>query len=55
MHLKMTLCHKLAIAKIIVTDKTKTEAQSKKLKVTPDKMVSSSFTTGQYSRRQTHL
>ena len=41
MHLKMTLYHKLAVAKIFFTDETKTEAQSTKFKVTPDKMVSS--------------
>ena len=30
MHLKLTLYHKLAIAKIFFTDETKTEAQSAK-------------------------
>ena len=37
MHLKMTLYHKLAVAKIFFTDETKTEAKSTKFKVTPDK------------------
>ena len=55
MHLKMTLYHKLAVAKIFFTDETKTEAQSTKFKVTSDKTVSSCSTTGQYSRRRTHL
>ena len=41
MHLKLTLYHNLAIAKIFFTDETKTEAQSTKIKVTPDKTVSS--------------
>ena len=39
MHLKKTLYHKLAVAKIFFTDKTKTKAQSMKFKVTPDKTV----------------
>ena len=41
MHLKLTLYHNLAIAKIFFTNETKTEAQSAKIKVTPDKTVSS--------------
>ena len=40
MRLKMTLYHKLAVAQIVFTDETKTEAQSTKLTVTPDKTVS---------------
>ena len=41
MHLKMTLGHKLAVAQNVFTEEAKTEAESKKSKVTPDKTVSS--------------
>ena len=41
MHLKMTLYHKLAVAKTFFNDETKAEAQSTKFKITPDKTVSS--------------
>ena len=41
MHLKMILDLKLAVAEIFFTNETKTEAQSTKFKVTPDKTVSS--------------
>ena len=40
MHLKMTLGHKLAVAENCFTEEAKTEAQSTKFKVTPDKTVS---------------
>ena len=39
MHLKMTFYHTLAIGEIFFTEETRMEAQSTKLKVTPDKMV----------------
>ena len=37
MHLKIILDHKLAVIEIFFIEKTKTEAQSTKFKVTPDK------------------
>ena len=55
MHLKMTLYLKLAIAENFFTEETKTEAQSANFKIRLDKRISFLSTTGQYSRRQTHL
>ena len=57
MHLKMTLYHKLPIAEIFFIEETKgnKDRGTTKFKVTSDKMVSFLSTTGQYSRRQTHL